>query len=372
MDAFCRYGNDILELVFQNGQIHVQGGPPRRTRNGPSCTGYSVNSSCGGTCDIDEDSRTTKRARLSTIYMLLDRSDQRNSHLDSPQQRFQQSKNSRDTYLFDLRYPKSNNNSIKHLPDTRWMLEDKSANLRPKKETKVSGGGHQLAATSDNSEICTSFLQQNLDSARLRKTPATTRGPMPTPIKVNNFSHFSRPAVTFKYAHHEGGNATWPTSSPASARLEKMKADKDNEKPAADGRSNELESVVIDSAKVSHSRAGFREQTALTASKANPVPLFSDHTHELLPDEHSEAVGHSDTLTCGPHGKHHSRTLAENRQAKGKPVTDLCNEPLIACSSSVCSLGASNDPTYLSRKPEETDESTDLSNVSKALYYKFT
>ncbi|XP_061354053.1 transcription factor PIL1-like isoform X2 [Gastrolobium bilobum] len=74
------YGNDSLELVCENGQIHMQGGSSSSvTRKFPSCYRYSKSHSRGEEAD-NEDACIAKNATLST-YSLLDFPVQRDSDL---------------------------------------------------------------------------------------------------------------------------------------------------------------------------------------------------------------------------------------------------------------------------------------------------
>ncbi|KAL5135816.1 Transcription factor PHYTOCHROME INTERACTING FACTOR-LIKE 15 [Glycine soja] len=184
--------------------------------------------------------------------------------------------------------------------------------------------------------IGNNHLQQCLPSSPLKKqrTVDSTQTP-PTP-KVN-FSNFSIPAVFLKSTTHQGNSATQQTNNHSSpARMEEI-----------------IEARKVEqSVKESH---GFQKQTSLTVERSTKLP-----TPPV--DEHSEAVGHN----CGVLGIHRSQgqlrcdqtsTSEALIRAKAKAYnnnTNMCHEPLLA-SSSVCSLGASNDPNLGLRKHEDTE-----------------
>ncbi|XP_027367852.1 transcription factor PIL1-like [Abrus precatorius] len=94
------YGNGSLELVWENGQIHVQGGSSSSvTRKTPLCDGYSIKA-------IEEGGCIGKSARLSTLYSLMDLPVQRNSELDHSQRNSHQS-NYRNSPQLHLKFSKS-------------------------------------------------------------------------------------------------------------------------------------------------------------------------------------------------------------------------------------------------------------------------
>ncbi|XWS46368.1 hypothetical protein CRYUN_Cryun14cG0059500 [Craigia yunnanensis] len=92
-----------------------------------------------------------------------------------------------------------------------------------------------------------------------------------------------------------------------------------------------------------------------TRPTSSPDP---ESQKESLPDEQSEAVGYKDTpsntrFPSKIHGT--SSSLARNTAIKGNPGNRKSVEQMVA-SSSVCSRGASNCPTYaLKRRYEDTD-----------------
>ncbi|XP_061366269.1 transcription factor PIL1-like [Gastrolobium bilobum] len=306
------YGKDFLELVWGNGQILVQGGSSSRTRKTPSCTEDSKNPSRKEGA-IDEDASIAKRT-------------QRDSDLSSSNQSNGQDSQSKSSS----------------------KLNEESAYLTPIKDSKL------IAGATSNSHLCTYSSQQSLHSAPLKKprmessqTPATNSqkqylGCDQRTRKVN-FANFLIPAVFLKPIY-EGNNA----------RVEEIEVGKVEKAEAASTSSKDLDhSTLIESAKGSQGLTGFQEQTSLTANKSNPA-LLVERSMEPPFDEHSEAAGHNCALG-------NKTSSSEAVKGRGKANTNLCSEPFLA-SSSVCSLGASNDPNFGSRKHEDTDGSTYLSD----------
>lgn len=241
-----------------------------------------------------QDGSITKRTRLNTLYSLEDHFPHlRDSAMTSSSSH--QSNNGQDSCQSSQR-----KNSCK--------LNEEFANLfTPVKDSRpvTTDIGH---------------LQQCLPSSPLKKqiTDSTQ-----TPLATNqmttkvNFSNFSIPAVFLK----QGNSATQQTKE--ASKVEKVAAD--------------------ESAKESH---GFLKQTFLTVERSSkPLPPV---------DEHSEAVGTHRFQGQGFDQMPSSETL--RAKAKGCNNTDMSHELLLA-SSSVCSLGASNDPNISFRKHEDTDDS---------------
>ena len=257
---------------------------------------------------IHEDASINKRTRLNPLYSLEDHFlPQRDSDMSSSHQ----SNNGQDSCQSS-----QSKNSCK--------LHEEFANLL---KPVTTGNSH---------------LQQCLPSSPLKKQ-RTDSTQTPRPAKVN-FSNFSIPAVFLKSTTHQGNSATQQTNNHSSpARMEEI-----------------IEARKVEqSVKESH---GFQKQTSLTVERSTKLP-----TPPV--DEHSEAVGHN----CGVLGIHRSQgqlrcdqtsTSEALIRAKAKAYNNnanMCHEPLLA-SSSVCSLGASNDPNLGFRKHEDTE--TYLSDVS--------
>ncbi|TKY61642.1 Transcription factor PIF3 [Spatholobus suberectus] len=303
------YDNDFLELVWENGEVVVRGGSSNRRRN----------TSRNNEERTHEYGSITKRTRLNPLYSLED--------YHFPAQRDFDMSSSHQSNGQDSCQSSQSKNSCK--------LNEEFANL--------------LRAVKDSKPVTTgnSHLQQCLPPSPLKKqrtdstqTPAATNtrnlGCDQRTAKVN-FSNFSIPAVFLKSTTCQGNSATQQAKNNASqARVDEIEAGK-----------------VGKSAKESH---GFQKQTSLIVERsAKPPPPV---------DEHSEAIGHN-SGALGIHrcqGQRCDQTSSsEALRAGAKANTNVCHEPLLA-SSSVCSLGASNDPNLGMRKHEDTDDSTYLSD----------
>ncbi|KAK7392170.1 hypothetical protein VNO78_20600 [Psophocarpus tetragonolobus] len=228
------YGKGSLELVWENGQLHVQQGGSSSsvlTRMAPSCEGYSIKA-------IDESSFNAKSARLSSLYSLMD---------------------------FPIRRDPS--------------LENSQPNSHPSNNDK-------------------------------------------------------------NYCHH------------ALERVEEIKSSKFAK--AACSSKGPDHSLVINSSEGSQGR-----QNPLVSDASNLVP----RSEETPPDEQSEAMGHNNALSIhGSCGEYFNRTsVSAGVRAKGKADTKKhCDEALLE-SSSLCSLGASNNRIVYSRK-HDIDDSIYLSD----------
>ncbi|KAG5004095.1 hypothetical protein JHK86_028234 [Glycine max] len=126
---------------------------------------------------------------------------------------------------------------------------------------------------------------------------------------------------------------------------------------AANSSSKGLDrSLVINSPKGSPGR----QKNPLNSDTSNMVPRSEETTP---PDEQSEAVGH-DSIH-GSRGQYFNQTSSSARhRAKGKAhdtKQKYCDEALLE-SSSLCSIGASNNRNVCSRTHDDIDDSTYLSN----------
>lgn len=180
--------------------------------------------------------------------------------------------------------------------------------LRPAKDSKPVTPGHALLQQCSSSSP---LKKQRTHSTQTPPTPPNTRnmGFHQTTAKVN-FSNFSIPAVFLKSSTCHGSSTTQQTKNYSyPARVEEIER---SEKP--------------------------------------PPPL----------DEHSEAIG------LGIH-RHQAQQALRAKEKAYNINNTICKEPFLA--SSVCSLGASNDPNVGIRKDEDTDDSNYLSDVSGTLGY---
>lgn len=122
-------------------------------------------------------------------------------------------------------------------------------------------------------------------------------------------------------------------------------------------------SLVIDSCKGSKGLTRLERQNPLVSDASNSVP----RSEETPSDEHSEAVGHNSAISIhGSHGEYHHQI---SNSAKGKADTKCCDEALLE-SSSLCSLGASNNRNICSKKHDDIDDdSTYLSDSDEEPEY---
>ncbi|XP_028792368.1 transcription factor PHYTOCHROME INTERACTING FACTOR-LIKE 15-like [Neltuma alba] len=235
------------------------------------------------------------------------------------------------------------------------MAEKHTESIRP----GITGSSSHLASTCGNDFVELvwengQILVQRGSSSRTPKRPScfgySINPHMTLTTKITiNFSNFLRPAL-FSKSTYQGNSASGHPNSGVSARVEEIKATDGGSSKALD------HSVVIDSAKGSHSPNGIHPgQAAFTSNKASsPTPFDGKKDQETLPDEQSEAVGCDRALKShGSHGQYHHR---QTHSRKGKTAAEFSDAPLVA-SSSLCSLGASNDPTIRSTKHEDTDDS---------------
>ena len=148
-------------------------------------------------------------------------------------------------------------------------------------------------------------------------------------------------------------------SSLVLSRAEELKGSSD-ERPALFS-SNPFESTVIELG--SGSKTGLQNQP--DAELTAPI----SKTKESLPDEHSEAFGRRNHKSHDQLLGQASR-LAANTPGE-KPNIQQFIEPLVA-SSSIYSLGASNEPTYsLRRTYDDTEESAYRSEVIRKVVATF-
>ncbi|KAK7337600.1 hypothetical protein VNO77_18182 [Canavalia gladiata] len=317
--------NDFLELVWENGQVAVRGGSSNRTQKSPnSCIKYSISPSPKETIR-DEDGGITKRTRLSTLYSLLDHfPSQRDSNMNSSHQSNAQ----------DSTQSSQTKNSCK--------LNEEFANLlRPQKDSN-NANSHHLFNYSSKHCLPLSPLKKQTTNSNQTTSPSTNSHNLRCDQREKrvNFSNFSIPAVFLKSASYQGNITTEPTRN---ARVDEIEA------------SNKVEKVLeaVETGKGSDGLKGLEKQT----------PFVERSAAEALQDEHSEAVGHN-SAALGIHTSHAQRcdqTLSSEALREKGNNANLCNEQLLP-SSSVCSLGASNDPNFSTRKLEDTDDSTYLSD----------
>ncbi|KAE9618869.1 hypothetical protein Lal_00047072 [Lupinus albus] len=207
----------------------------------------------------------------------------------------------------------------------------------------VHGGSNKRPASTESGYIFTPFKQHCLSSSTPLKKPRIHSNQITPPIK-----NVLRPSLFLKSTNNENS---------ATTSMEYIiKATKVGKTATTSSKTIDHESVVIDSSKGSHGFRRLKGKTPLVSGISNQVS-FVARSMEPLP----EATGHKSDLH-GSHAQYYNQTsTSEGLGAKVKAATNLCNEPLLQ-SSSVCSLGASNNTNLCSMKNEETDESTYLSD----------
>ncbi|KAI9099190.1 hypothetical protein K1719_024957 [Acacia pycnantha] len=298
------FGNDFVDLVWQNGQILVQGGSSSRTKKRASSFGYEV---------YDEDHCIAKRARLNTLHSLLNSSHQNPRQTNDPC-----------SYPFDF--------SNKH--------GDEFSKLRAERESdsKPTGGSTQLCSTS---------LQTHKHGLGSDER-----------VEKINFSNFLRPALLFKSTYQGKSASRHPN------RLEEIKATDGGSSKGLD-HSVVIDSAKGSRSLKYGVHPG---QTAFTFNKANSTTPFDGKKDQdtLLPDEQSEAVGCDRALRSqGSLGQYHhqthsrqGKTTVQFSRASLVASSSLCslaasNHPTLPSRKHE----DTDDSTY-SRKHEDTDDST--------------
>lgn len=241
---------DVLELVWENGQIHMRG-RSGITQKGQSCISYSLYPS-NAQAENGGDIHTKRASRSGTIYF-----DPSTSQRQASDSLFRQRVNS----------PLHKSNLLEHGSSTH----DKNTG-KP------------------------------------------------------NFSYLQPPSIL----KANGKSSTGATSGAVLSRVEELKVSK-NDNPLVPSKSVR----------------GLQNQPDLLPIKAELIPPVAQ-TQESLPDEHSEAFV---TRKRNSHDQFIGQTssLAE---------TPLNGKPPVA-SSSICSLGASNDLTYALRRTYEDSEESE-------------
>ncbi|WVZ07070.1 hypothetical protein V8G54_020416 [Vigna mungo] len=255
-------------------------------------------------------SPSIKRARLNPLHSLEDHlSPLKESDMSSSYQSNAQ----------DSCHSSQNKNSCK-------LNEEFENLLRPAKDSRPVTPGHGLLQQCSSSSP---LKKQRTHSTHTPPTPPTRNMGFDQTTAKGNFSNFSIPAVFLKSSTCHGSSTTQQTKNYSyPARVEEIEARK-----------------VEKSTKESQ---GFQKQTSLTVERSEkpPPPL----------DEHSEATG----LGIHRHQGQLRYDQTSGSEALRAKENTYCKEPFLA--SSVCSLGASNDPNVGIRKNEDTDDSNYLSD----------
>lgn len=304
-----------MELVWENGQVLMRVLP-----TSSSCTSYTPHPiKHVSEVENNSDGYTTKRPRLGTgdsilgDFPLIDdrelaKRDYKSSQDDHHPELFSELC---ETNLNMLLENNENNIYEKNITDAHVVPGYKDANWRPGNASEFAAEVPQLT-TASNGQLYQSFLEQHKASAPLfnglpnSKLQQVDSG-SDNHSRLQNLSHVLRPALP---KPNQGINATRPTSGPGSSRLQQLKSNTDE--PPAEASS---------------------------------------------PDEQSEAVLHNYVTTskrCCDRVFGSTSGSAEKTR-KGKPDRGKSIDQLTA-TSSICSRGASNDPSFsLERQYEDTE-----------------
>ncbi|KAF8394759.1 hypothetical protein HHK36_020976 [Tetracentron sinense] len=398
--------HEFVELVWENGQIMMQG-QSSRTRKNPSCTGFSSNASKAQEQD-GGDTITPKGGKFGTMesvlsdfsslvpsgHMGLGQDDEivrwLDYHLDDSLQRDYCSE-----FFTELLIDK-NSNYDEIVRDSHMISVHGDANPEQRNASKVVGGGpettrprisqlytlpsqqcqtsvtslrvsdfnsssntvnaHQAACGNSSQTPTSSRWSPNTKKQKQDSEP--TRPPVQpsSNMSLMNFSHFSRPAAVVKANLLRIG----VTDSPGLSSIDRLSS---IDKVSAAGSSNPVESTLIESTSGSRSVTGFwDDQRVLLPTKVDLKPSMSKPPKEPLSAEQSETIREDSFKNNRSPDKVLGQTLSfASSIAIGRPDNEKAIEPVVACSS-VCSGngvgGASHDPTHtLKRKSLDTEDS---------------
>lgn len=321
--------------MWENGQILMRG-RSGRTQKGHSCsrTTTSASSLYPSIAQAENGGNMhTKRARLETVCSISNEYSTFSGfmgHRDSDLNNFTNNNSDLDSfpelYRFNLYGSKSkSDDDDKHPTDSQMVLEHdrprSTGQLDPSDSLIRSPRLNSSETLVSVSELHTSSLLDQRGSHPDKKTGAV------------NFSNL-RPAAVFK-ANSQSSDVTRPTYG----TVVSTRVDDHEEFKGSKYESNPLEPTVIEPASVSKSATALQNQP-----QPDLIPSVGE-TKESLP----EAFGHMN---------HKSSDQQANTEAGKVPNINKFAEPAVA-SSSVRSLGASNNPTYSFRRTYEdtTEES---------------
>ncbi|KAB1224084.1 Transcription factor PIF3 [Morella rubra] len=337
----CRSRDEFMELVWENGQILMRG-RSGTTKKGDACTGNSLYPTSNARAESGGNMRS-KGARLESVYSTLN-----GTAFSDPLGRRDSALNP----LSELYQLNLEDNTSKRLHPAGSHIFLEPDNFRPRNGSKFVGGIPQLT-TSSSSLLEPSSLQFQASAALTRPSQSSIK----TPLSMGGYhrstlpEHESNPdkrtaTVNSSYlrsaAHlkpnSQNSSVTQPMSSPVLTRVQELK----------DRGRNPLESTVIAPACGSKGATGLQNQPG-----AKLIPPVVAKTKESHNDEVCQTIGKHTSRRQLP-GQ--SSSLVANTPS-GKPDIIKLPEPTVS-SSSVRSLGASNDPAYsLRRTYEDTEES---------------
>ncbi|KAK9161887.1 hypothetical protein Syun_008228 [Stephania yunnanensis] len=406
--------NEFVELVWENGQIMMQGQSSKSRKNPPSSMMSHISKDQG-------DAVTPKFDKFGADPLLNDFSSSGNMGLAAPQE---------DDLVRWLNYPLDDNDdcsdffselsgeNLNALPPppppqavanavptkpTIHSLRDSHAlsSSHPDHRTKFSVGEAPPRTTSAATQLRSSAAaaaaaaspplhqfhtslqsptfnpphnlsftnghhhhhhhhhhQSNTTMDEKQDTTGPTRPPPPPPTNSNsgflNFSHFLRPAIKTNNLQSSSASASAgraPPAPPSSSGPDRFRT---NDKVSAMGSTNAMESTVIESTSGSRSTAAYQSHPLHMPPKVDAMPPTDKSSKEALCQE---------DVYVKKKKKKNNNTSSDQASfcastAMGKPESEkVAAETTVVASSSVCS-GASNDPKHLSkRKSRDTEDS---------------
>ncbi|KAJ6679974.1 TRANSCRIPTION FACTOR PIF3-LIKE [Salix purpurea] len=345
-----------MELLWENGRVLMRGLASSR-----SCTSYTpLPNKNVNEVKNNSDGYSTKRPWLGTGSSILG---------DFP---LIDDREPRDKYPQDDHHPEllselcetsfnmflennENNNFEKNVTDAHVVPEYRNANWRPGNAFEFAAEVPQLS-TASNGQLYQSFLEQQkasvpsfhgLPGLKLQQVDSE---PDNRP-RLQTYPPILRPAHR---KPNQGSIAARSTSGPGSSRLQQLKSSTDE--PPADL----VESGQMVPTYASKVLKYFHDEQNLLASQIVPVGPIARPPEASPPDEQSEAGLHNYATTSkrccdlvvG------STSGAAEKTIKGKPDRGKSIDQL-AATTSICSRGASNDPTpSLDERQYEDTEGT--------------
>ncbi|XP_022757709.1 transcription factor PIF3-like [Durio zibethinus] len=339
---------DLLELVWENGQILVRRLSTKITKRSTNfpCSDYFRDQSSKARIQREGETSTANRSkdgvadstfgdRLSGLSGLtkLDCHD-KNKTNNSLQIGYPELLSELCEDGFNVVLGSNKKSYDKQLIDSNIVPVSQFKNFKQSYLSKLAEEIPQQTMQS-NREVPQSSLKQYEASIKFMRSNEKKSRIDEKSDRVN-FSIFLRPPILLKSTHSSCG-ATRPTSSPSLAGVDENLEGNAGATPTSNP---------------------FEKEGNVMARNMKPISPDAEPQKESLPDEQSEAVGYKDTpsntrFPIKDHGP--SSSLAPNTTIKGNPGNRKPVDLMVA-SSSVCSRGASNCPTYtLKRRYEDTD-----------------
>ncbi|XP_023876059.1 transcription factor PIF3 isoform X2 [Quercus suber] len=346
--------DDFVELVWENGEIFKRD-RSGKTQKGHSCIGYNLFPS-----HAQVENRANvhmKRARLGNESSFSDFLGHKDGDLDFTSNNSSQNGYHLDSFsgLSKCKLEQNNSKSKdKHPKDSQVVLKHDTANFRHGNASKFVLRNSKLATSRSTQLHPPSLFGQDSDSlvtmGGLLKSTLPEHDSLPDKKTGTVKVSYLRPAA-LPTVNSQCSGVIRQASSLVLSRAEELKGSSD-ERPALFS-SNPFESTVIE--------LGSGSKTVLQNQPDAELTAPISKTKESLPDEHSEAFGRRNHKSHDQLLGQASR-LAANTPGE-KPNIQQFIEPLVA-SSSIYSLGASNEPTYsLRRTYDDTEESEYRSEV---------